>query len=83
MPEGRFVTVTRGELENWLRAYGEAWTSRDPIKVSLLFSEDASYLCLPQTHPLNEFLLFSALGRQACPKDVMDRSNPGPIEQEV
>lgn len=51
MPEGRFVTVTRGELENWLRAYGEAWTSRDPNKVSVLFSEDASYRVTPFTRP--------------------------------
>ena len=43
--------MTRVELEEWLRAYGEAWVSRDAERVSVLFSEDASYRVTPFSEP--------------------------------
>lgn len=43
--------MTRVELEEWLRTYGEAWESRDADKVSFLFSEDASYRVTPFKQP--------------------------------
>jgi len=38
-------------LSRWLKAYGRAWETRDPVAVSALFAEDASYHELPFADP--------------------------------
>lgn len=49
--------MTRGELENWLRAYGDAWVTRDPDRAAALFTENGSYRVTPFATP--------AVGRDA------------------
>lgn len=39
------------ELEQWLRAYGEAWEKRDAEGVCRLFKEDAQYFETPYAEP--------------------------------
>jgi nuclear transport factor 2 (NTF2) superfamily protein len=47
----RQADMTKTELEQWLKAYGRAWESRDPDAVAILFAEDARYHETPFTEP--------------------------------
>lgn len=43
--------MTSGQLSSWLKAYGRAWETKDPVAASALFTEDAAYHELPFADP--------------------------------
>lgn len=43
--------MNTGDLESWLRAYGEAWEARSAEAAARLFSEDALYFETPYAEP--------------------------------
>jgi hypothetical protein len=47
----REIKMTIDQLEDWLSAYGNAWTAREPESAAQLFSDDASYFETPFSPP--------------------------------
>lgn len=43
--------MNRETFENWLAAYGKAWTTRDPHAAASLFAADATYQVTPFDEP--------------------------------
>ena len=39
-------------FEHWLRAYGQAWESRNPEAAAVLFAEDGTYQVTPFLEPM-------------------------------
>lgn len=44
--------MNRAELENWLRAYGQAWERRDPAAAARLFAQRIRYYETPFAEPV-------------------------------
>lgn len=59
--------ATRGEVEDWVRRYIDAWDSNDPEEIGSLFTEDARYYTAPHNQPWT--------GRQGIVDGWLDRKD--------
>lgn len=48
---GSTVSLTKADLDTWLRAYGQAWERTDPAAAASLFTADARYFETPYAAP--------------------------------
>src|SRR5215208_3817159 len=51
-PPDNVPSVTREEVDRWLKAYVEAWRTYDRERIEALFAEDVSYRYHPADDPI-------------------------------
>jgi ketosteroid isomerase-like protein len=73
--------VTREDVDRWLEAYVEAWTTYDRAKIEALFADDVSYRYHPNDEPIEgrDAVVDSWLGEGDHP-DASERDEPGTFE---
>jgi nuclear transport factor 2 (NTF2) superfamily protein len=59
-------TISVVHVDEWIRAYGDAWRSKDDAAVALLFTSDGVYRSSPTKPPHVGREAISAYWRRAC-----------------
>jgi ketosteroid isomerase-like protein len=73
--------MNREDLDRWLAAYVEAWTTYDPAQIAALFAEDITYRYHPEDDPIEgrDAVVDAWLGEGDHP-EAGERDEPGTFE---